>query len=261
MKQLIFIMIGIFFVLNAPNEHYIIIHGTWTNPFSWHMPGGDFHDALVQATDNLSVSFFMWSGGNSPGARFEAAERLVRMIEWNFKDTELTIVAHSHGANVANLASQMMVFQKYKPYPIARVFALGVPVNMSDYAPEMTVIKHYYNLFSFNDFVQPVFGIRGREFSPHERIANLEIHFGKKEPMHTELHDPIVARWLPKLPEILMQQQREKFEFGQPGIIYFYPDKPPKYKIDYARKEKQERDRMILMHLNNVMARNKQELD
>jgi hypothetical protein len=42
----------------APHSYYIVIHGTWSRPFSWHMPGGTFYDALTSVSSLGTVSFF-----------------------------------------------------------------------------------------------------------------------------------------------------------------------------------------------------------
>ena len=41
---------------------------------------------------------------------------------------------------------------------IDRVYALGTPIDMEDYAPNMNVIGNIINLYSKGDKVQPVLG-------------------------------------------------------------------------------------------------------
>lgn len=228
---------------------YVIIHGTWCRPFSWHMPGGDFYDALVHATDSISVSFFIWSGNNNHQDRIKAAQQLVEHLAICVPpNAELTIIAHSHGANVAILASHIMECQK-NPYIIHHFYALGTPVSTVSYFPNMHIIRSFYNIFSFSDMVQPVFGMFKREFPPHERISNLCITINGKEPSHSELHSPLVASWLPHLPHTLQSFNTK------PGIIHFYTDKPPIYQIDELRSVRQQRDMIMLLNFKRKILR------
>lgn len=224
-----------------PKPFYLIIHGTWCRPFSWHMPGGDFHTALTKATDPISVSFFIWSGENSHAARLKAAEQLVEHIALCVPpDAELHLITHSHGSNVGILASHIMAKQPDKYHKIAHFWALGTPVSTTSYFPDMNVITYFYNMFSFSDMVQPVFGIFKREFPKHERIANICVMIDGQAPSHSNLHSPIIAHWLPQLPT--------KFTYENPGIIHFYKDKPPVYEIDKYRTLRQQRDMMMLVN-------------
>ncbi len=238
------------FIINA-QPFYLIVHGTWCRPFSWHMPGGDFYDALVQATDNISVSFFIWSGNNNHAARAKAAQQLVDHIAICVPpDAELNLITHSHGSNVAILASHIMGQQK-NPRPIHHFYALGTPVSTMSYFPDMTIIKYFYNMFSFSDLVQPVFGIFKREFPAHERIANLFIMINGKEPSHSDLHSPFIAYWLPHLAEKFRHNgigNFDQFTFEKPGIIHFYTDKTPLYQIDELRSARQQRDLLMLLN-------------
>jgi hypothetical protein len=260
MKILIISIILTHICLIWAKPYYLIVHGTWCRPFSWHMPGGDFYDALVQVTDQMSVSFFIWSGSNCHIDRIKAAQRLVDYIELSVsKDSELNIISHSHGSNVTFLASHIMAKDPKNKNRIQRLYALGTPINMQSYAPDMAVIQYLYNLFSFNDFVQPVFGIFTREFITHPRIANLVVLINGKGPMHSELHSPIIARWIPHLPEKLQTDcigNFEQFNYTQPGVIHFWENKEPIYEIDKDRGKRQDRDAMILASLNNILRSN-----
>jgi hypothetical protein len=235
-----------FYTVQAAQPHYLIIHGTWCPVFSWHMPGGDFYEALVQAASPASVSFFIWSGHNSHQARVQAAQELVTYIHTTIApDRPLIIVAHSHGANVAILASHILGQDPANSNRILYVYALGVPVHPHYYFPDMHVITYFYHFFSFNDVIQPVLGLFEREFPAHERIANIFITIDGQEPCHSQLHSPAIARWLPYLSDPHKRhciESFEEFDYQKPGIIHFYRDKPPCYEIDGLRKLRQERD-------------------
>lgn len=244
------------FSFGAPHSYYIIIHGTWSRPFSWHMPGGSFYDTLASVTPLGTVSFFLWSGDNKHESRVHAAKELVEFIQRHYpEDACINIIAHSHGSNVGILASQMMAQQQSNKHRISSFYALGTPTNAQSYMPNMRIIGYFYNLFSFNDLVQPVFGMFSREYPAHERIANLFITIDGKEPRHSELHHPLVAQWIPSIHEDLAGQRLsgfDAFDFKKPGIIHFKTNELPRYEIDEKRESKRERDQMILLSLQNI---------
>lgn len=249
MRIFILLLLCIFALTNT-KPFYLIIHGTWCRPFSWHMPGGDFHSALTKATDPISVSFFIWSGDNSHAARLKAAQQLVEHIALCMPpNAELNLITHSHGSNVGILASQIMGQQSH-PQRIHHFYAFGTPVSTVSYFPDMSVINYFYNMFSFSDMVQPVFGIFKREFPKHERIANLCITIDGKAPSHSDLHAPIIAQWLPHLPLHLIT-------YENPGLIHFYSNKPPFYEIDDLRTVRQQRDMMMLLNFKRSMLQEK----
>jgi RHS repeat-associated protein len=76
-----------------------LIHGTWSNPTkSW----GDDNsfDKYIEGLFNESSERFKWSGGNTNGARSEAAEDLFEKVyEWHLEnpDEPIRLVGHSHG--------------------------------------------------------------------------------------------------------------------------------------------------------------------
>ena len=240
----------------SPPTYYIIIHGTWSRPFGWHVPGGDFYDALASVSDLGTVSFFLWSGENNHEARVTAGKRLVEYIHLYYpKDAHITIVAHSHGSNVGILASQILAKYPGNEHRIHHFYGLGTPINTQSYMPDMTVIDYFYNLFSFNDFVQPVFGLFGREYPEHDRIANIFITINGNEPRHAELHHPLIAQWLPTIHEDLSAQKLagfEQFDFKKPAIIHFNTGLLPTYEIDTERPQKRQRDEKIIYSLNNL---------
>ncbi len=242
----------------SPHSYYLIIHGTWSRPFSWHTPGGDFYDALAAVADLGTVSFFLWSGENNHDARVQAGKKLVEYIQMHYpKSCQLNLIGHSHGTNVGILASQLLAKDPFNQHRIHRFYALGAPTNTQSYMPNMNTIDYFYNMFSFNDFVQPIFGLFGREYPEHERIANLFITLNGKEPRHSELHDPLIAHWIPAIHQELLAQRLtgfEMFDFKRPAMIHFSQGKVPRYEIDYSRQDKRERDQMILNSLNNLHA-------
>src|SRR5437762_9800343 len=199
------------------HQVYIIVHGTWGLETTWYMPGGDFFDALeISAKEhNATVVPFSWTGKNNIQARQKAAQNVAKLIETYDKATEIIVIAHSHGGNVAIIASHLL--QKNK---IFCLYTLGTPINRSLY-PNMDMIRYCYNFFSFDDLVQPVLGMFEREYAPHERIANVRVVINGKEPDHTDLHNVVVGKWLSYISihaDIIM---------NEPGVLYFSDTQAP----------------------------------
>ena len=77
------------------------------------------------------MRFFDWSGGNSDSARQQAAADLaiqIRFYRKNHPCEPVRVVAHSHGGNVALLASQ------FRGVYIDELVTLGTPI-VADYRP------------------------------------------------------------------------------------------------------------------------------
>lgn len=257
--KIIYILFFSVYLLQAESV-FILIHGTWGADCSWYVTKGDFFDALEHTVckKNSSVVSFRWSGGAGHEARFKAAQSLVKLIRTYNPSVAIYIVAHSHGGNVATLASHMLEEEENNKHHIRALFTLGTPV-MSNYLPNMNTIHYLYNLFSFEDLIQTVLGISGREYPEHKRIANLRLFINGKEPIHSDLHHPIVGKWLPYLHQHFKQYLRDNGITGyisEPSIVYFSNDKAPEYIFDVNRTELLERDRqlslMIVDSLRNL---------
>ncbi len=224
-------------VIHANNPIYILIHGSWSAEATWSMPEGDFFDELVKSTaqSNAIVVPYNWSGKLSHASRLQAAKGLAQVIQSYPVDTHIYLIGHSHGGNVALIASQILGKDRYNKHSIHALYTLGTPIDMEESFPDMDVIANVYNLFSRSDMVQSVFGTFGREFTEHRRIANLRITIDGKAPGHSDLHHPVIARWIPYIPEDLAKRQVKGFQFfscGNPGMIHFEFQGEPRYEID-----------------------------
>lgn len=243
---IMFILFSLTSPFSLSKSACIIVHGTWASKAKWHQPGGSFYENILcsakkRGIDDV-VSFF-WSGKNSNKKRNNAAIGLCQLI---LQYDSVVIVAHSHGATVGIIASHILYDQwRETGYKIKKFYALGVPVNKYDHFPNMHVIEKFYNLFSFADDVQPVFGIFGRTFFLHDRVANLSIQINGKEPNHSQIHHEIVGRDLLGIDECFSQKttkrsrrlQSDSFSFVHPGKLYFFDEVEPQYEYDYQREE------------------------
>lgn len=240
----------------APHSYYIIVHGTWSRPFTWHMPGGSFYESIASVSQPGTVSFFLWSGENNHNARVAGGKKLAHYIqEFYPEDAEINLICHSHGSNVGILASQELARDSQNKHRIHSFFALGTPTDIRKYMPNMNAVTYFYNLFSYNDYVQPVFGFFDREYPQHDRIANICITINGKEPRHAEMHHPLIAQWIPSIHEDLSAQALsgfDKFTFAQPGIIHFNDAELPTYELDPERRYKKEHQDRLVQAFNNV---------
>ena len=135
----------------------IVVPGTRNDskkskPKTW-SENGKAKDFLnrVSKTFGEKAELFRWSGGNSVGARKEAASELAKMINdpnYVYKDGEkLNIVAHSHGGNIAILAS------RETDRKIDNLVTLGTP-NRTVYQPSEGKIVNHINVYSRFDVWQ-----------------------------------------------------------------------------------------------------------
>jgi hypothetical protein len=189
----------------------IVIHGTWATHETWAQPGGDFFETLRWSlnlesqqlnADKVHMTAFSWSGKNDHAERQRAAQKLATTLAPLPRTTDITLVAHSHGANVCFLASQLLVNTGHS---IKTLYALGAPIDRARYQPNMSVIGSLYNLFSFGDPVQTVSGCFERALPPHPRITNIVLTCNGLRPDHAKLHTPLIAHWLTVLPKLCNQ--------------------------------------------------------
>ena len=240
---------------------FILIHGTWGADSAWYAPKGDFFEALEHTVSKKesAVVPFRWSGGCGHEARVKAAHSLAKLIKTYDPSVALYVIAHSHGGNVATLASHILAEDKENKHHIRALFNLGTPI-MSNYFPNMVVIHYLYNLFSFEDLIQTVLGISMREYPTHRRIANLRVFIDDKEPNHAGLHHVCAGKWIAYLHMHFKQHLSElgiHNDISEPYKVYFSCEKPPRYQYDDQRTELLERDRqlsiMIIDSLRNTL--------
>ena len=157
----------------------ILIHGTWSNPSRAF--NAEFVSA-VTTTYGESPIFYKWSGGDNDEARQAAARSLARFLEDYEAEhpcERINVVAHSHGGNVAFLASQ------YTGARIDNLVTLGTPIE--SYSPNMENIGHILMVSSSNDRIQPIggsllsffgygqIGPAASSFAPTDRITNMRL--------------------------------------------------------------------------------------
>ncbi len=230
-KQLIWI---VFFSIECFAARVIIVvHGTWAQKEQWFMPNGSFYQALQSVIDPTDTAIvpFLWPGGLGHDDRMHGAYALAELIKSYHAEVEIVVIAHSHGSNVVLLASQILATEEKYYGRIKSLFTLGVPVYKDKYYPDMRVINALYNLFSFEDGIQTVFGSADRKFESHSCIANLCVTIEGFQPSHSLLHSDIIARWILHIPGLLKPHKK-----GHQGMIHFSKTEFPYYeKKDFWR--------------------------
>lgn len=233
----------------------ILIPGTWAEKQAWHKPGNLFFDTLEREArqQHRKLITFNWSCKLAQEARIQAAYALVTFIQQYNPATTFIIIAHSHGGNIAIRASHLLA-QQATSHTIEACYTLGTPFDPIEYTPAMQIINHFYNLFSWDDFIQTVGGFYERTLPTHARIANIAITMHDKAPNHYELHDPVIARWILHLPPTTA------FDAFQPWKINFYHDQSPFFDIDYERDQLLDNDRIItqnyLLTFSDILGKN-----
>jgi hypothetical protein len=288
--------VSVFFLtlsfISLSKDVYILVHGTWASEEAlnvkfiryvkskiysqepiWYKPGGNFHDALLAAIKekdfDSELIVFSWSGNIDDRSRYKAGIKLAELIQ---QYESVTIIAHSHGSTVGIIAADIIAEDskfdtETENYKIKKFYSLGVPVNKYKHFPNMNVIKYFYNLFSFEDMVQPVFGIYGRTFYVHERVANISVSIDKTEPGHSEIHHALMAKALLAIHENISCyfcsfekcscEDSERFSFLHPGKITIDNDGNVFFKIDHDREALIARDKKLMWLLTNAFMRNK----
>lgn len=231
--------------ITQPNEQpkpiVIVMHGTWARDTNWYKEGGDFYEELRQGMYELDAEFtsFTWSGKLDNYSRRHAGIQLAELIHSFDPTRPLIITAHSHGVNVAIVASHILAQRTDNKHTIHTIFALGAPVSAQSYMPNMDIIQRFYNFYSFEDMVQPVLGMFDRIYPEHERITNIRVIIGENEPNHENMHNPLIGRWLYGLCAY-------EFEHGKTYIATFAEDTPAIVAIDTQREKLEERDLGLL---------------
>ncbi len=161
----------------------IIIHGTWASDGDWWRPGGDFFDYLKKDLDRPDLydqkDLFTWSGKNRDSSRRNASLSLDKWLK-SHPAAEVNVFAHSHGANVAMLATHHDV-------KIDRLIMLSPPVRKDYFAKWRNVVT----AFNIQAKVDPVVAIArgGKRFGLRQVTEKTLRAKG-----HSSTHDPAVWR-------------------------------------------------------------------
>lgn len=126
----------------------IIVPGTWNDHREWENDA--FRKRVERSFGEKAVVLGNAGMKNDKDARTAAAKMIVELVK-NHKFAEgekLNIVSHSHGGNAVFEATQRGLDHK-----IDNLVTLGTPIR-ADYAPDLSKVGNFLNVFSRNDQVQ-----------------------------------------------------------------------------------------------------------
>ncbi len=193
-------------------EHWILIHGTFARAMPWYKKGGSGYEALSSALASshkiYTIDSFLWSSHNNHLARTKAAQELKELLQKLSvnKYHTIHIVAHSHGGTVALLAAHMIALESNAPTRIKELFTLGMPVHVEWYPKAFDAIDTIYHLFSYGDFVQPVFTMFERMLPEAPHLYNLPVKKNNESLWHETLRSADIMRQLPTLHTLLTEK-------------------------------------------------------
>lgn len=133
-----------------PSGHKVwLIHGTFSNGDTWKPDFVDYVEGLFNETSEK----LNWSGGNTNGARSDAAEYFVQNVyEWHKEHPEdpIRLVGHSHGGNVAIMLANLLA---KKGMNVETLITIATPVR--GYKLEKgTNVGQHIQLYNTADEVQ-----------------------------------------------------------------------------------------------------------
>ena len=180
--------------VSRPTRTTVIVHGTWAANSPWWQPAGDFFVYLTGTLPPLArtapfpplpnwdapygaADYFRWTGGYSDGARSQAAQDLSQWV-LGHNAAGLDLVTHSHGGNVAFLATQSGL-------QVKEVVALSCPVHFPKYAPNFANVRKIVSVRVHMDLV--ILADRGGQRFNDPRISENILprwfdHFASHDP-------------------------------------------------------------------------------
>lgn len=162
----------------------IIVHGTWAADGDWWRPRGDFFEYVKTELGREDLygerDLFTWSGKNRDASRRKAAAALDVWLK-SHPAGEVNVFAHSHGANVAMLAT-------HRDVRIDRLVMLSPPVR-KDYFAKWKNVGSAFNIQAKKD---PVVAIArgGKKFRLRKKVKEKTL----QAKGHSASHDPAVWR-------------------------------------------------------------------
>jgi hypothetical protein len=167
----------------------LLVHGTrrlLLGGPEWWEPKGGFHTYVqgeVWKDLYADIDFFAWSGAYWPDKkRSDAASELAAWLKSHNADRP-NIMGHSHGGNVAILASHMAGIK------IGTLVLLSCPVHVPKYLPNFSAIDRVVSIHVTNDSVIDLDG--GGQRYDHREIEEVVLPIIDE---HSATHDPDVWR-------------------------------------------------------------------
>ncbi|KKQ32376.1 MAG: hypothetical protein US49_C0009G0013 [candidate division TM6 bacterium GW2011_GWF2_37_49] len=110
-KAIYLILLFAFSSVNLSNAVVIIVHGAFSSSSSWHSTEGAFFKNLEKTANLMDQTLvtFNWSGSPTKNEIKKAGKMLAKLISSYPKNEHITLIGHSHGGNVINIASQNLL--------------------------------------------------------------------------------------------------------------------------------------------------------
>lgn len=167
-----------------PSQTSLLVHGTWARRNTWWQPGhpGNFHDYLRTNVDPdlyAASDRFDWTGAYSHAARLTGGIELKRWVDLHSLDG-LDLFAHSHGGNVAMVASRAGT-------RIGRLVLLSCPAHKALYLPDFSRVGRVFAISVRLDLVVLADGGGQRFDEPGIEDIKLPIWFN-----HSATHERAV---------------------------------------------------------------------
>ena len=124
----------------------VFVHGTYSDTSAFDQSS---QNSYAEIFNDQNQKSFSWSGMNNTFARKIAGRRLAGQLNEyreRYPNEPITVVAHSHGGNVAIEAS--------KRTGIDNLVTLGTPARTFTHNPNESNIDNWYNVYSHGDKVQ-----------------------------------------------------------------------------------------------------------
>jgi hypothetical protein len=164
-----------------PIRSSTIVHGTWAARSDWWRPQGDFYRYLAaNAAPDLYPGGdpFVWSGAWKSSARRKAAKHLAAWASVHQAPC-LNLFAHSHGGNIAMLAT-------HRGLEIGRLVLLSCPVHWTKYQPKPGSVASALSIRSRLDLA--ILGDAGGQRFP--KGSGIREHILPVWFKHSVSHDP-----------------------------------------------------------------------
>lgn len=194
---------------------YILIHGSFASPKHmmvygnrkhWCQPGHKSFELLKKITGAHIINH-PWSGGIHLSSLIAGAKELMVLIKHYAPTHTIHIVAHSNGGNVALLALDELA-RATTTVIVDELILLGTPIYFNWYPKSIKVVRCIYNLFSYGDVIQPVFGNYERSLPEHNHIFNIQVKMNNKPATHNELYRSPIIQLIPQFRHLFAKKNK-----------------------------------------------------
>lgn len=194
---------------------YILIHGSFASPkhmmaygnrLHWCQPGHKSFELLKKITSARIINH-PWSGGIHLSSLIAGAKELIVLIKQHAPTHTIHIVAHSNGGNVALLALDELA-RNATTVIVDELIVLGTPIHFNWYPKSINAVRRIYNLFSYGDIIQPVFGNYERLLPEHNHVFNIQVKMNNKPATHNELYRSPIIQLIPQFRHLFAKNNK-----------------------------------------------------